>query len=126
VAAEDVDGVAADAQAGPGEEALVDGVADGGVSGTGTFGSHVAFGGEAGHEIFARCQDRRQGALRYRLLHGLHVFGAGVQEQVDVGVNQAGQEGAITEVDDFGSGRMSYRRAGFGDAVGYNEYFTGR
>jgi hypothetical protein len=111
---------------GPGEEALVDGVADGGVGGTGAFGSHVAFGGEAGQEIFARGQNRGQGALRYRLLHGLHVFGAGVQEQVDVGVDQAGEQGAIAQVDDFSSGGMGYRGAGFGDAAGYNQDFTGR
>ena len=51
VAAEDADGVAADAQAGTGNDARVDGVADGGVGRAGAFGAHVALGGETGHEV---------------------------------------------------------------------------
>ena len=49
VAAQNVDGIAADAQARPGDEALIDGIAYRGVGGARAFGAHVALGGEAGH-----------------------------------------------------------------------------
>ncbi len=125
VAAENVDGVAADAQARAGDEAVVDGVADGGVGGAGAFGAHVALGGEAGHEVVARGERGDDGALRDGFLDGLQIFGAGVEEEVDVGVDQAGEQGGVAEVDDFGVRRARDFRADFVDAVALDEDFAG-
>ncbi len=65
VAAEDIDGVAADAQAGPRNAAFIDGIADGGIGGARTFGAHIAFRGKAGHQVVAGGQSRGDGALRH-------------------------------------------------------------
>ena len=59
---------------------------------TGALGAHVALGGEAGHQIVARGQRRHHGALRHRFLDRLQVFGAGMQEQMHVCVDQAGHQ----------------------------------
>ena len=50
--------------------------------------------------------------------------GAGVKEEVDVRVDEAGEEGAIAEVDDFGVGRAFEVRAYVGDAVVLDEDFA--
>ena len=101
VAAENVDGVAADAQARAGNLAVIDGVADGGVRGAGAFGAHVALGGEAGEEVVARGERGDDGALRDGFFHGLQIFRAGMEEEVDVRVDEAGEQGGVAEVDDF-------------------------
>ena len=125
MAAEDVDGVAADAQARAGNQACVDGVADGSVGGAGAFGSHIAFGGEASHQIVTGGERRHHGALGHRFLNGLQVFGAGMEKEVYVRVDQAGQQRGVAEVDDFGAGRMLYRRADFYyNPVALNEDFS--
>ena len=59
VAAENVDGVAADAQAGTGDPPLVDRITNRGIGRPGAFGSHIALGGESGHQVFARGERRR-------------------------------------------------------------------
>jgi hypothetical protein len=102
VAAEDVDGVAADAQARTGDESLIDGVADGGVGGACAFGAHVAFGGEAGEQIGLGGLLGEDGAPGNGFLYGLQVFRAGMQEEMDVGVDEAGEQGDVAEVDDLG------------------------
>lgn len=53
VTAENVDGIAADAQARAGNFATIDGVANSGVGRTGAFGTHVALSGKAGHQVGA-------------------------------------------------------------------------
>ena len=106
VAAEQVDGVAADAQARAGDQALVDGVAYGGIGRTGAFGTHVALGGEAGHQVVLRGENGDDGPLRHGFLNRLQIFGAGVQEQVDVGIDEAGKQRAVAQVDGFGVGGM--------------------
>ena len=117
VSAENVDGVAADAETRAGNQAVIDGVADGRVGGTGALGAHVTLGGEAGHQI-SLCRQRRQdGALRHRLLHGLQVFRAGVEEEMDVGVDQSGHESHIAEVDDLGSRGSADTGTHPGDAI---------
>ena len=126
VAAKNVDGVAADAQARAGDESLIDGVAHGGVGGARAFGAHVALGGEAGHQIVASGERRHDGALRDGFLDGLQIFGAGMQEQVHVGVDQAGQQSGVAEIDDLRAGRMRDRRADGGDAVALDQNFAGR
>ena len=64
VTAENIDGVAADAQARAGDLAAIDGVAHGSVCGAGAFGAHVALGGEPGEEIVPSGDGGRDGALR--------------------------------------------------------------
>ena len=91
VAAENIDGIAANAQARARNEALIDRVAHGGVGGARAFGSHVALGREAGHQIGTRGERGSDGALRDGFLDGLQILGAGMQEQVHMGVDQAGK-----------------------------------
>ena len=105
VAAQNIDGIAADAQARPGNQPMVDRVADGGVGRTRAFGAHVAFGGEAGHQIVARGEHREDGALRNGFLHGLQIFRARMQEEMDVRIDQSGHQGGVAEVDGLGPRR---------------------
>ena len=65
VAAQDVDGVAADAQARAGDESLVNRVADGGVGWARTFRAHVPFGGKAGQKIGFGGKSSHDHALGY-------------------------------------------------------------
>ena len=104
VAAEDVDRVRAGSETRAGEEAGIDGVADGGVGRAGAFGAHVAFGGEAGEEVLLRRIHGNQGSLRDGFFDGLEVFGADVQEEMDVGVDEAGAKGLVAEIDDLRAG----------------------
>ena len=126
VAAENVDGVAADAQARAGNQAVIDGVAHGGVGRARAFGAHVALGGEAGHQIVAGGERGEDGALRDGFLDGLQVFGAGMQEQMHVGVDQAGQQRGVAEIDDLRAGGMRDGRADGGDAIALDQDFAGR
>ena len=120
-----IDGVAADAQAGTGDDARVDGVADGGVGGAGALGAHVALGGEAGHEVGLGGLLGEQSAPGNRLLDGLEVLGAGMEEQMHMGVDQAGKQRCVAEVDDPGALRMVDRAADGADAVALDENFAG-
>ncbi len=125
VSAEDVDGVAADAQAWPGNQPTVDGVAHGRVSGARSLRSHVALGGKAGHQIGLGCQRCQDRALRNRLLYCLQIFRTGMQEEMDVRVDQPGHQGDVAEIDDLGSRGMADVRSGFDDALTLNQDFTG-
>ncbi len=126
VAAENVDGVAADAQARTGDEAAIDGVAHGGVGCARAFGAHVALGGEAGHQVVTRGQRGDDGALRDGFLHGLQILGAGMQEQMDVRVDQAGEQRGVAEIDDLRAGGMVDGGADGGDAVALDQDLAGR
>ena len=122
-----LDGVAADAQARAGNQALIDGVAHGGVGGARALGTHVALGGEAGHQVVARGQRGEDGALRHRFLNGLQIFRAGMQEQVHVRVDQAGQQRGVAEIDDLARRRDGRpMRPTAADAVALDQHFAGR
>jgi len=125
VASENVNGVAADAKTRTGDESGVDGVTDGGVGGFCAFGAHVALGGESGEEIIAGGDFGEDGALGDGLLDGLEIFGSGMEEEMDVGVDESGHEGAVAEIDDGGSGGMGDAGAGLGNAVSADENFAG-
>ncbi len=125
VAAEDVDGVAADAQARPGNQALVDGVAHGGVGGACALGAHVALGGEAGHHVGFGGLLGEDGAPRHGLLNGLQIFSAGMQEEMNVRVDEAGHQRRVAEIDDLGALWMVDGAADCADAVAFDEYFAG-
>ena len=80
VAAENVDGIARDAQPRPDDEACVDGIAYRRIGGARPFGAHVALGGEARHQIVTGGAHREQGALRHGFFDGLQILIAGMQE----------------------------------------------
>jgi len=125
VAAENVDGIAGDAEAWAGDQAGVDGVANSGIGGAGAFGTHVAFGGEPGEEVFAGGLCGKDSALGDGLFDGLEVFGTRMEEEVDVGVDEAGEERGVAEIDDLGGGGMRNRGANFNDAFALDENFAG-
>jgi hypothetical protein len=125
MAAENGNGVTADTHARAGQQALVDGVADCGVGRARAFRAHVAFGGEAGEQVVTGGEDGVDGSLRDGFFDRLEVFISGVQEEVDVGVDQTGHEGAIAQVDGLRAGGMGYGGAGFNDAVALDEDFGG-
>jgi len=121
VSREDVNGVAADAEARAGDESGVDGVADGGVGGTCALGSHVALGGESGEEIVAGGDGGEDGALGNGFDDGLEVFGSWMEEEMDVSVDESGHESGIAEVDESGSGGMGDAGTGFDNACATDE-----
>jgi hypothetical protein len=126
--AQDVDGVAAHAHAGPGKQAGADSLTDRGVCRTGAFRAHVALGGETSHQVEPRRIHRNQGALRHALLDGLQVFGAGVEEEMHMGVDHAGHQRGVAEIDHLGRGRGRRGRcsADRGDAVARDHHQPGR
>ncbi len=111
---------------GPGIRPLIDGVAHGGVGGARAFGAHVALGGEAGHQIGAAASVGEDGALRDGFLHGLQIFRAGMQEQMDMRVDQAGEQRAVAKIDDLRARGMGDGRAHFDDAFAAHQHFAGR
>ncbi len=125
VAAENVHGVATDAEARARDCAVIDSVANGGVGGASAFSAHVALGGEAGHEIVARSERGDNGALGDGLFNGLQIFGTGVKEKMNVNVNEAGEKRGVAEVEKFGALRMLYGGADFDDALVLDENFAG-
>ncbi len=89
--AEDVDGIAADAQARSRNLAVIDGVAHRGVGRARAFGAHIALRGESGHQIVAGGEQGDDGPLRHRLLDCLQILRARMQEQVHMCVDQPRQ-----------------------------------
>jgi hypothetical protein len=65
------------------------------------------------------------GPLRHGFLDGLQIFRAGMQEQVHVRVDQARQQGAVAQIDDFGGWRMGDRRAHLDDAFASDQHLAG-
>ena len=125
VAAQDVDGVAADAHAGTEDEALIDGVANGGVGGACALGAHVALGGEAGQQVGLGGLLGQDHAPGNGFLDGLQVFCAGMQKEMHVRVDEAGEQRGVAQVDDFGALRMVDRRAHGANALALDEDFAG-
>jgi hypothetical protein len=123
---EDVDGVAGDAHAWAGDLAAVDGVADGDVGTACALGAHIALCGEAGHEVGFGGGGGGYHALGHGLLHGLQVFSAGVEEEMDVGVDQAGHKGGVAKVEDDGAAGVFDLRADLADTVADDQDFAGR
>jgi hypothetical protein len=76
-------------------------------------------------QVGARRERSHDRALRNRLLHGLKIFCSGMQEEVDVSINQAGKERSIAQIDHFGICRMLNRGSDFYDALTLKEYFAG-
>jgi hypothetical protein len=117
VAAHDIDCVAADAQTGARNDPLVDCVTDGGVGGSCAFSAHVALGSEAGKQIGLGGLLGKNGSPWDGLFDRLQVFRAWMQEEMDVCVNEAGQQSDVAEVDGFYTKRMTNRDAHFANAI---------
>ena len=126
VAAKDADGIATDSQARAGNRAAVDGVAHCAIGGACSLCSHIALGGKAGHQVIARSERGFDSALRNGFADGLRGFVAGMQEEMDVGVDEAGHQGGVTEVDDFCVRGMRNAGAGGANAFALDEDFAGR
>ena len=101
VSAENIDSVAADAQARPGNKPLVDGVAHCRIGGSCAFCTHIALGSEAGHHIVFGSLFSEDRAPWHRLDYRLEVFGAGVQKQMNVRINHARHQGGVAQIDDL-------------------------
>jgi hypothetical protein len=56
----------------------------------------------------------------------LQIFGAGMEEEVDVNVDQAGEKSGVAQVDDFGCSGAPDGRTHFDDALVFDEDFAGR
>ena len=125
VAAEDVDGVAADAQARSGDLSLVNGVADGGVGRPRAFRTHVALGSEAGQQVGFGSQSGHDHPLGYGLHHGLKIFRSGMEEEMHVGVDQAGHQRRVAQIDGLRSGGMGDGRAGGNDLLSFDQDLPG-
>ncbi len=125
VSAQQVDGVAADAQARPGNKSLVDGVANGGIGGSCAFRAHIALGGEAGHHIVFGSLLGEDRAPGHRLDHGLQVFGAGMQEQMNMGIDHAGHQRGVAQIDDLGACGMFHARSDGANAMVFDKNFAG-
>ena len=57
--------------------------------------------------------------------HGLQIFGAGMQEEMDVRVDQAGHQRGVAEVDDLRALRMLNRFADGANAFALDQDFAG-
>ena len=126
MAAENVDRVAADAQARTGNPAAVDRIAHRGVGRTCPFRAHVAFCGKTGQQVVACRQGRAYRAFRHGLVECLRIFRARMQEQMYVRVDQPWQQGAVAQVDDSCVGRMLDLCADRGDAFATHQHFARR
>ena len=122
--AENVDRIAADAHARPGNLTLVDGVAHGGVGRSRALGAHVALGSEASHQVIARGKRRNDRALRNRFFNRLQIFGARVQEQMHMRVDEAGQQSGVAKIDDLSAGRARNLGPDFFDYITLDENLT--
>ena len=125
VAAQNVDGVAADAQPRAWNQPRVDGVANCRVGRARAFGAHVALGGESGHQVSLGRLLGENRAPRHGFDDGLQILRAGMQEQVHVRVDEAGQKSGIAEIDDLRVRRVVDRNAHGLDALAYDENFAG-
>ena len=92
VAIEDVDRVAADAKPRAEDDALVDGVANRSIGRACALGAHVSLGCIAGHHVVFGGLLGKNGAPGNRFLDGLQILCAGVQEEVNMRIDQARHE----------------------------------
>jgi hypothetical protein len=125
VASEEVDSVAAYAHSRARNQVGVDGVAYGYVGAACAFGAHVALGGVAGEEVEARGVGGDECSLWDALFDCLQVFGAWVQEEMYVRVDEARHQGCVAEVDDLCSGWVSDAGANGCDALTLNADLCG-
>lgn len=123
--AEEIDGVAADAETGTRNEALVDCIANRGIGRAGALGAHVAFRGKSGEQVGLRSLLGKDDAPGNGFLNGLQVLDAGMKKEVNVCVDEAGHQGSIAKIHDFGVVGMFDARPDGANAIPLNEHFAG-
>ncbi len=96
------------------------------IGGARALGAHVALGGKAGHQVFARGDLSQDRPLRHRLLYGLQVLRAGMQEQMHMRVDQPRQQRALAEIDDLGIRRAIDVRPNRDDPLALDQHLTRR
>ena len=96
------------------------------IGGPCAFGSHVALGGEAGHEVIARGAHGEQRPLRHRFLHGLQILIARMQEQVHVRIDESRHQGRGAQIDDFGPWTVFDRGTHRDDSIALDAHLAGR
>ena len=107
VAAGGDDGARGGEHARAGNDALIDGLLELDIGVAGALGAEVAHGGEAGHQGGAQMIDGAGGAQGEALVHHLVVprgLVVGVEQNVRVAFDQAGQQGRAGQVDHLGVG----------------------
>src|SRR5271157_4927787 len=109
MAPKNADGVAADAHARAGNQSGVDGIAHGGVRRSRALGSHVAFCGEARHQIFAGRDFGEDRTLGYGFNDGLEVLSSRMKEKMDVDVDEPGHQSCRAQIDHRGAAAMGNR-----------------
>ena len=125
MAAENVYSIPRDPQAGARDQALVNRVPYSGIGRTRSFGAHVAFRGEAGHQVVARSEGGDNRALWNGFFHGLQIFSARVQKKVHMSIDQSGHESKTAEIDPLRTGRMSDGCTRFRDARSFHQNLAG-
>ena len=125
VTAVEVDGVAADAHARPGDETGVDGVAYGDIRAAGSLRAHIPLGGEARHQVGFGRGGGDESALGNGLVDGLVGFIADMEEEMGVRIDQPRHEGGFAEVEDLRGCRMLDRHADSEDPVAAHQHFAG-
>ncbi|MFZ0644542.1 MAG: hypothetical protein WAM25_15395, partial [Candidatus Acidiferrales bacterium] len=79
---------------------------------------------ETSHKVSARgkrCGDR---ALRNRFFNCLEIFGARVQEQMHMRINEAGEQSGVAKIDDLSAGRARNLGPDFFDYITLDENLT--
>jgi hypothetical protein len=104
---------------------LIDGVAHRCIRRSRALCAHVAFGCEARQQIRFRRLFREDHAPRDRLLHGLQVFSAGMQKEMNVRVNQPWQQCRIAEIDEPRALRVLYTLAHRANTIALDQHLTG-
>ena len=107
VAAGGDDGAGGGEHSRTGDDALIDGLLEFDIGVGGAFGAEIADGGEAGHQRGAQVIDGAGGAQGEAFVRDLIVprrFVVGVEQDVGVAFDQAGEQGGAGEVDDLGVG----------------------
>ena len=124
VSAENIDRVAADAQARAGNRAAIDRIAHRRIRRAGAFRAHVAFGRKAGHQIVACGERRANRAFGNGFVERLRIFRAGMQKKMHVRIDQTGHQRAIAEIDRRRVTRMIDMTAHSDDAFAVDQHFA--
>ena len=57
--------------------------------------------------------------------HGLQIFSSGMEEEMDVGIDQAGHQGGVAQIDGLGSSGMVDGGAGGDDLLPFDQHLSG-
>src|SRR5664279_573259 len=125
MASQNVDRIAADPQARPGNQPLIDRIPHRGVSRSRALRAHVALCRKARHQVRLCRLFGENHAPRYRLFNSLQVFSPWMQKEMNMRIDQAGHKSYIAEVENTGSLRMRHRFADFTNMLALDENLAG-